>query len=194
MIGTMSKVFTQVIFVAIYLGVSPADIGAQDRTACSVVSGDDAQKFVGGPLDVKEAASVPINNAPGAYSSVCTYVARGTEVAKALTAPRLLDLTLHFLDSPDSMSIIFANSVIEYNQLAISPEAPFKNATITPLTGFGDRAFVFEAITDPKSGYKSALIVFYKGRIGGSIAAWKKPEPALETSKAVLQFILSRLP
>ncbi|MGZ8433803.1 MAG: hypothetical protein ACXW6T_05410 [Candidatus Binatia bacterium] len=194
MIGTISKVFAQVIFVAIYLGVSPADIGAQDITACGVVNGDNAQKFVGGPLDVKETASAPIGNAPGAYSSVCTYVARGTEVEKALTAPRLLDLTLHFLDSPDSMSIIFANSVIEYNRLALSPEAPFKNATITPLPGFGDKAFVFEAITDPKSGYKSALIVFYKGRIGGSIAAWKKPEPALETSKVVLQFILSRLP
>ena len=49
-------------------------------------------------------------------------------------------------------------------------------------------------MTDPKTGYKSALIVFYKGRIGGSIAAWKKPESALETSKVVLQFILSRLP
>jgi hypothetical protein len=106
----------------------------------------------------------------------------------------LLDLSLHFLDSPDSKSIVFANSVIEYNQLAISPEAPFKIATITPLNGFGDKAFIFEAITDPTSGYKSALIVFYKGSIGGSIAAWKKPEPALETSKAVLQFILSRLP
>ena len=104
MISRMSKVFAQVIFVAIYLGVSPPDIGAQVRTACSVVSGDDAQKFVGGPLDVKEAASVPISNAPGAYTSVCTYVARGTEVEKALTAPRLLDLTLHFLDSVESMS------------------------------------------------------------------------------------------
>ena len=193
MIG-MSKVFAQVILVAIYLGMGMADIGAQDITACGVVNGDNAQKFVGGPLDVKETASAPIGNAPGAYSSVCTYVARGIGVDKALTAPRLLDLTLHFLDSPDSMSIIFANSVIEYNQLAISPEAPFKNATVTPLPGFGDKAFVFEAITDPQSGYKSALIVFYKGRIGGSIAAWKKPEPALETSKGVLQFILSRLP
>ncbi|MGZ8454100.1 MAG: hypothetical protein ACXWZE_18610 [Candidatus Binatia bacterium] len=194
MIGTISKVFAQVIFVAIYLGLSPADIAAQDITACGVVNGDNAQKFVGGPLDVKETASAAIGNAPGAYSSVCTYVARGTEVEKALTAPRLLDLTLHFLDSPDSMSIIFANSVIEYNRLALSPEAPFKNATITPLPGFGDKAFVFEAITDLTSGYKSSLIVFYKGRIGGSIAAWKKPEPALETSKVVLQFILSRLP
>jgi hypothetical protein len=190
----MSKIFAQFIFVALYLGARPPDNGAQDLTACGMVSGDDAQKFVGGPLDVKEQVRVPISNAPGAYNSVCTYIARGTEVEKALTAPRLLDLTLHFLDSPDSMSIVFANSVIEYNQLAISPEAPFKNATITPLTGFGDKAFIFEAITDPTSGYKSALIVFYKGSIGGSIAAWKKPEPALETSKAVLQFILSRLP
>ncbi len=56
MIGAMSKVFAQVIFVAIYLGVSPADIGAQDITACGVVNGDNAQKFVGGPLDVKEPA------------------------------------------------------------------------------------------------------------------------------------------
>ena len=194
MIGSMSKVFAKVTLIAICLAMRPADIGAQDITACGVVNGDNAQKFVGGPLDVKETASAPVGNAPGAYSSVCTYVARGTGVEKALTAPRLLDLTLHFLDSPDSMSIIFANSVIEYNQLAISPEAPFKNATVTPLAGFGDKAFVFEAIPDPQSGYKSALIVFYKGRIGGSIAAWKKPEPALETSKVVLQFILSRLP
>ena len=49
-------------------------------------------------------------------------------------------------------------------------------------------------MTDPKTGYKSALIVFYKGRIGGSIAAWKNPEPSLETSKAVLRYVLSRLP
>ena len=194
MIGRTRKVFAQVIFVLIYLGVSLAGLGAQVITACGVVNGDNAQKFVGGPLDVKETASAPIGNAPGAYSSVCTYIARGMGVEKALTAPRLLDLTLHFLDSPDSMSIIFSNSVIEYNQLAISPGDRFKNATVTPLTGFGDKAFVFEAITDSQSGYRSALIVFYKGRIGGSIAAWKKPEPALETSKAVLQFILSRLP
>ena len=194
MIARMSKVFAQVIFVAIYLGVRPPDIGAQDRTACSVVSGDDAQKFAGGPLDVKEAANVPINNAPGAYTSVCTYVARGTEVEKALTAPRLLDLTLHFLDSVESMATIYENTVIRYTYTINSPEVPFKNATITYLSGFGDKAFVVEAVPDPQTGYKSALIVFYKGRIGGSIAAWKKPEPALETSKAVLQFILSQLP
>jgi hypothetical protein len=43
----------------------------------------------------------------------------------------------------------------------------------------------------------AAMIERYRGIIaadGGSVAAWKKPEPALETSKAVLQFILSRLP
>ena len=98
------------------------------------MSGDDAQKFVGGPLDVKEAASVPINNAPGAYNSVCTYVARGTEVEKALTAPRLLDLTLHFLHSAESMSRIYENSVDRiYSTMAISRSVPFKNATITPL-------------------------------------------------------------
>lgn len=194
MIGRMSKVFAQVIFVAIYLGVSPPDIGAQDMTACGVVSVDDAQKFVGGPLDVKEQAKVPISNAPGAYNSVCTYIARGMDVEKALAAPRLLDLTLHFLDSVESMATIYENTVIQYTHAINSPEVPIKNATINYLSGFGDKAFVVEAVPDPQTGYKSALIVFYKGRIGGSIAAWKKPEPALETSKAVLKFIFSRLP
>jgi hypothetical protein len=78
--------------------------------------------------------------------------------------------------------------------MATAPDAPFKNATITPLSGFGDRAFVLEAVTDPKTGYKSALIVFYKGRVGGSVGAWKKPDSSLETCKTVLRHILSKLP
>jgi len=163
-------------------------------TACGVITNEDAQKFVGGPLDVKEQASVPISNAPGAYNSICTYVARGTDVEKALTSPRLLDLTLHFLDTPETMAVIYENSVITYTQIVNTPDPRFKNPSINYLGGFGDKAFVFEAITDLQSDYKSALIIFYKGRIGGSIAAWKKPEPALETSKAVLRLILSRLP
>jgi len=186
-----------VFFVSLALvpGRSFGQIGQTSApTACGIITGDDAQKFVGGPLDVKEQASVPINNAPGAYNSVCTYVARGTDVDKALTAPRLLDVTLHFLDSADNMALIYENSVITYTHLANTPDPRFKNPSINYLAGFGDKAFVFEAITDPASGYKSALIVFYKGRIGGSIAAWKKPEPAVDTSKAVLKFILSRLP
>ena len=78
--------------------------------------------------------------------------------------------------------------------MAKAPDAPFKNALITPLTGFGDKAFVVEAVTDPKTNYKSALIVFYKGRVGGTVSAWKKPESSLETTKAVLRHILSKLP
>ena len=163
-------------------------------TACSIVSGDDAQKFVGGPLDVREHARVPTGNGPGTYDSICTYIARGTDVANSLTSPRLLDLTLHVLHSAEAMNQIYQNSIEQYSQMAKAPDAPFKNATITPIDGFGDRAFVLEAVTDPKTGYKSTLIVFYKGAIGGSIAAWKKPESSLETSKTVLRYVLSRLP
>ena len=163
-------------------------------TACGIVSGEDAQKFIGAPLDVNEQANVPINNAPGAYNSVCTYVARGWDVSKALTSPRLLDMTLHFLDSAESMATIYENSVTGYTQMVNTPDPRFKNPSVTFLEGFGDKAFVFEAVTDPQSSYKAALIVFYKGRIGGSIAAWRQPEPALDTSKAVLKYILGRLP
>lgn len=191
--------FVAVIGIVLALGLMPARSSAQisptlETTACGVVTSDDAQKFVGGPLDVKEQPRVPVGNAPGAYTSVCTYVARGVDVDKALTSPRLLDITLHFLDSPEAMATIYENSVITYTQLTNTPDPRFKNPSINYLSGFGDKAFVFEAVTDPEGTYKSALIVFYKGSIGGSIAAWKKPEPALETSKAVLKLILSRLP
>jgi hypothetical protein len=193
------RAYVALMSVFIGLGLIPVRSYGQisqtsQPTACGVITAEDAQKFVGGPLDVKEQASVPISNAPGAYNSICTYVARGIDVEKALTSPRLVDLTLHFLDSPETMATIYENSVITYTQFANTPDPRFKNPSINYLGGFADKAFVFEAITDPQSDFKSALIVFYKGRIGGSIAAWKKPEPALETSKAVLKHILSRLP
>jgi hypothetical protein len=92
------------------------------------------------------------------------------------------------------MKNVYDASIEQYRQMATAPDAPFKNATITPLSGFGDRAFVLEAVTDPKTGYKSALIVFYKGRVGGSVGAWKKPDSSLETTKTVLRHILSKLP
>jgi len=165
-----------------------------EPTACGIVTAADAQKLVGGPLDVKEFAKVATANGPGTYDSVCTYIAKGGNPEDPVTAPRLLDLTLHFLNSAEEMKNVYEGSIEQYRQMATAPDAPFKNATITPLSGFGDRAFVLEAVTDPKTGYKSALIVFYKGRVGGSVGAWKKPDSSLETTKTVLRHILSKLP
>lgn len=165
-----------------------------EPTACGIVTAADAQKLVGGPLDVKEFAKVVTANGPGTYDSVCTYIAKGGNPEDPVTAPRLLDLTLHFLNSAEEMKNVYEGSIEQYKQMATAPDAPFKNATITPLSGFGDRAFVLEAVTDAKTGYKSALIVFYKGRVGGAVGAWKKPDSSLETTKTVLRHILSKLP
>jgi len=167
---------------------------APEPTACGIVTAADAQRLVGGPLDLKEFAKVPTANGPGTYDSICTYVAKGGNFENAADASRLLDVTLHFLNSADEMKTIYEGSIEQYRQMAKAPDAPFKNATITPIEGFGDKAFVLEAVTDPKTGYKSALMVFYKGRVGGSIGAWKKPESSLETTKAVAKHILSKLP
>ena len=166
---------------------------AAEPTACGIVTEADAEKFVGGPLDVKEQAKVPTSNGPGTYNSVCTYIAKGGDVANAFAAPRAVDLTLNFLHTSEAMAMIYENSLAGYREAA-QADSRFTNVTITPIQGFGDKAFVFEAVTDPKTGYKSALIVFYKGKIGGSIAAWKKPESATETTKTVLKYVLSKLP
>ena len=167
---------------------------AAEPTACGIVTAADAQKLVGGPLDVKEFAKIPTANGPGTYDSICTYIAKGRSFENAVAASRLLDVTLHFLNSADEMKSIYEGSIDQYRQMVQAPDAPFKNATITPIDGFGDKAFVLEAVTDPKTGYKSALIVFYKGKVGGSVGAWKKPDSSLETTKAVLRHILSKLP
>ena len=185
-------------FIALFVLISqPSQTQAAEQaeiSACGIVGIANAEKFVGAPLEVKEFAKLPTANGPGAYNSICTYIAKGGDFADAFPAARLLDLTLHFLDTSEAMAAIYENSVAQYGEAIKSPDAPVKNATISPLAGFGDKAFVLEAVTDKTTGYKSALIVFYKGRIGGSIAAWKKPDLALETTKSVLKFILSKLP
>jgi hypothetical protein len=182
--------------VASLLGIAIAAHAANssEPTACGIITAADAQKLVGGPLDRKEFSKIPTANGPGTYDSICTYIAKGVNFENAVTAPRLLDVTLHFLHSAEEMKNIYESSMEQYRQMAKAPDAPFRNATITPIDGFGDKAFVLEAVTDPKTGYKSALIVFYKGRVGGSVGAWKKPDSSLETTKESLKHILSKLP
>jgi len=151
-----------------------------ELTACGIVTAADAQRFVGGPLDVKGVARIPTDQGPGAYDSICTYIAKGGSFEDTARAPRLLDLTLNFLASADEMKRVYEASLEAYRQMAKSPDAPFK-ATISPISGLGDAAFALEAVTDPKTGYKS-------------VTAWKKPAPSLPTTQAVLKHILGKLP
>lgn len=165
-----------------------------EPTACGIVTAADARKLVGGPLDVKEFAKIPRADGATTYDSICSYIGKGSNFESVVTASRLLDVTLHFLHSAEEMKTIYEGSMEQYRQMAKAPDAPFTNAAITPIDGFGDQAFAVEAVTDPKTGYKSALIVFYKGKVGGSVAAWKKPDSSLETTKTVLRHILTKLP
>lgn len=191
----MSKTFyVMVAFSWLILAVWAIAATAPEVTACSMVSAADAQKLLGGELDVQEFAKVPTAGGAGTYDSVCTYIAKGGSFANPVDSSRFLDVTLHFLNSADDMKTVYEDSLGQYRDMAKAADAPFKNALITPLTGFGDRAFVVEAVTDPKTNYKSALIVFYKGKAGGTVSAWKKPQSSLETSKTVLRHILTKLP
>jgi len=167
---------------------------APEPTACGIVTGADAQTFIGGPLDVKESARVPTAEGSSSYTSICSYLGRGENFQDMLTASRLLDITLHFLDTADATAQIYENSFEQYRQGVNSADLPFTNATITPINGFGEKAFLLEAVTDTKTGYRSALIVFYKGRVAGSVAAWNKPHSSVEMTKTVLKYIISKLP
>ncbi|HEY1234394.1 MAG TPA: hypothetical protein VGH22_13540 [Candidatus Binatia bacterium] len=189
----MIKFFFQMVGFGWLVLASAIAANAPEVTACTIVSSADARRLVGGELDVQEFAKIPNPAGAGSYDSVCTYIAKGGSFQDPVGANRFVDVTLHFLNSADEMKAVYEGSFDQYREISTATDAPFKNAQITPLSGFGDRAFVVEAVTDPKTNYKSALIVFYKGRAGGVVSAWKKPESSLETTKAVLRHILSKL-
>jgi hypothetical protein len=167
---------------------------ATELTACGIVTGADAQRFIGGPLDVKESAKVPTAEGASSYTSTCSYLGRGGNFQEMLTAVRGLDVTLHFMDTPEATAQLYENSYDQYRVRITAPDLPYANPTITPILGLAEKAFLLEAVADTKTGYRSALIVFYKGRVAGSVAAWNKPRSSVETTKEVLKYILSKLP
>ena len=186
--------YAMVAFSLVFFVVSASAASAPEITACTIVSGADAQTFISGPLDVKESAKVPVADNPSSYTSTCSYLGRGESFQEMLAASRGLDLTLYFLDTPQTTAQLYESSYEQYRLRLTAPNAPYTDAVIVPLDGFGERAFLIEAIADQKSRYRSALIVFYKGKVAGSIAAWNRPISSVETTKRVLQYILSKLP
>ena len=179
--------------LVVFVFSAPA-ANAPEVTACAIVTDADAQTFIGGPLDVKESAKVPFADNQSSYTSTCSYLGRGESFEEMLAASRGLDLTLYFLDTPETTAQLYESSYEQYRLRLTAPNAPYTDAVIVPVDGFGERAFLVEAVADKKSGYRSALIVFYKGKVAGSIAAWNRPIASVETTKKVLQYILSKLP
>jgi hypothetical protein len=165
-----------------------------ETTACGIVSAANAEEFVGGPLEVSKIDKKIMINAPWTHDSLCTYISKGGDADSPADATRFLDLALRFFESPEAARKIHEAMIEQYRKLAAAPDAPFKFTTIEPLGGFADKAFLLEVIAEPAGEYKSAQILFYKDKVGGSIAAWKKPASSLETTKAVLSHILGKLP
>jgi hypothetical protein len=167
---------------------------SNELTACSVVSAGDAEKFVGGKLQVTKIDKKIILNAPWSHDSICTYISEGANVADPASASRFLDVNLRFFPSPETARSLHDISVEQFRKFAASPDTPFKFTQLAPLDGFGGSVFLIEVLADPGSDYKSAQVLFYKGSLGGSISAWKKPDSSVETTKLVLKHILSQLP
>jgi hypothetical protein len=155
---------------------------------------EDAESLVGGPLQVIDRAKVKTANGDDTYDSICTYIPAGARIDAGPSVERTLDLTLHVLSSPQEAEELLTRSFIRYRRLVASRNFPYPDSSVALIEDFGKGAFAMEAVTDTKSGYKSTLIAFVKGRIGGTIGAWNKPNSSLDTSKAALRHILDRLP
>ena len=165
-----------------------------DITACGTVSAADAEKFIGAPLDVTKIDKKILINAPWSHDSLCTYLPQGIKTDDPTKIARFLDVNLRFFPTAEAAQAIHQATMDQFRKMADSPDAPFKIIAIKPMDGLGASAFYVELQADPKSEYKSVMIMFVKETIGGAISAWKKPESSLELSKAVLQHVLMKLP
>jgi hypothetical protein len=194
--GSLSICLTvgRVIVLAWMALASPAAAQTPDINACGIITLEDAEALVGGPLQVIERPKIKSANGEDAYDSICTYIPAGARIDAGPSVDRTLDLTLHVVSSPQEAGDLLTRSFIRYRRLVASRNFPYPDSSVALIEDFGQGAFVMEAVTDTKTGYKSALIAFAKGRIGGTIGAWNKPNSSLETSKAALRHILNKLP
>jgi len=165
-----------------------------DITACATVTAADAEKFIGGPLDVTRIDKKIMINAPWSHDSLCTYLPRGVKTDDPTEIARFLDVNLRFFPTVEAAQAIHQATLDQFRKMAGSPESPYKIIAMNPIEGLSASAFYVELHAGPKSDYKSAMIMFVKNTVGGAISAWKKPESSLELSKAVLQHVLTKLP
>jgi len=165
-----------------------------DLAACTAVTRADADKFIGAPLDVTKVDKKIMINAPWSHDSLCTYMPQGVNTDDPTKIARFLDVSLRFFPTVEAAQAIHQATLDQFHKMAASPDAPFKITAINPIEGITAQAFYVELQADPGSEYKSVMIMFVKDTIGGAVSAWKKPEPSLELSKAVLQHVLMKLP
>jgi hypothetical protein len=165
-----------------------------DIAACTTVTAADAEKFIGAPLDVTKIDKKIMINAPWTHDSLCTYLPQGVKSDDPTEIARFLDVNLRFFPTAEAAQAIHQATMDQFRKMAGSSDAPFKIIAMNPIDGLGASAFYVELQADPKSEYKSAMIMFVKNTVGGAVSAWKKPESSLELSKAVLQHVLMKLP
>ena len=154
----------------------------------------DAEKFISAPLDVTKIDKKIMLNAPWTHDSLCTYMPQGIKTDDPTELERFLDVSLRFFPTAEAAQAIHQATLEQFRKMAGNPEAPFKIIAINPVEDFAASAFYVEMQTDPKSDFKSAMIMFVKDTVGGAVSAWRKPESSLELSKTILQHVLTKLP
>ena len=173
--------------------LAPTATAAAPLTACGVVSADDAKRLLGAPMASDGRDRLPTANGPGTYDSVCTYFPKGSQPDDLTALPRAMDVTLHVLDSAAAAARLFDASVVQYRDMTRAADSPYKGATLTPLTGLGQKAMLLELPADA-SGFRAAFILFLKGKVAGTVSAWSKPAPSATTVRAAAAHVLGRLP
>ena len=191
----MKRLKILLLTVSLVIVRLPADAAEPvDIAACAIVTMADAEKFIGAPLEIVKIDKKITINAPWSHESLCTYLPQGVKSDKPSDIARFLDVSLRFSPTPDAAQAIHQATLDQFRKMTESPDAPFKITAMKPVEGLAAQAFYVEFQADAKSDYPFAMIMFVKATISGAVSAWKKPEPSLELSKAVLQQVLMKLP
>jgi hypothetical protein len=155
------------MMMALFLGVTTM-AHAEVKTACGMLTQQDAEQLVGGPLGNAVASKAEPGSSDPKTS--CGFFPKGYSFESAEGPPEMgIEVTVHTAKNAESAKRFYEASLSMSNQAKSDPGSPFSKDKITKLKEIGDVAFLVDRIS-----FKTALIFVVKGSTLMQVQVWKK--------------------
>jgi hypothetical protein len=167
----------------------PATGVAQARTACELLSADEAASLMGAPLpEPFKGETPPVAQNGYDHATSCGWFPKGFSMATADAPPeRGVLLTLHRLRTPAEAKTFHGQSTGMMRDAAKSNPALGKSSR---AAGIGEAA---ELGQKELGGVRIATLRFLKGTVAGQVQVWRKDGPAGDVATAAARSVVAKL-
>lgn len=169
--------------------VVPASGVAQARTACELLSAEEAAALLGAPLpEPFKSETLPVAQNGHDHATACGWFPKGYSMATADAPPeRAVVLTLHRLRTPAEARTWHSQSTATMRDAAKTQPALGKSP---PAAGIGEAA---ELGQKELGGVRIATLRFLKGTVAGQVQVWRKDGPAGDAATAAARRVVAKL-